>query len=191
MRELFKTTEGRFGFKDEKGRVVIPPTYDFALPFSEGVAVVCINGKMGQGKTGFIDEYGNIVIDFLYDGARSFCEGLAQVELNKNGKRTTGFINHAGQLAIPMVYNFAMSFRKGLAPVCVGESWVTGKFGCIDKSNQLVIPLEYDYLEPICGDYFVFKSQGHWGIIDSGQNIISPIFKSQRELINYLTPIVR
>ena len=164
--KLFKTEEEKYGFKDDAGRTVIPAVYDFALPFSEGLAAVCSGGRMGYGKTGFINENGDTVIDFIYDGARSFSEGLAQVELKTGGVQKTGFIDHSGALVIPMNYNYAMSFRNGLAPVCIGESWVGGKFGCIDKTGREVIPVIYDYLEPLeTPGHFKVKSGGSWSEI--------------------------
>src|SRR5438445_13333722 len=42
--------EGKFGYIDKTGKVVIPLTYDEAYDFREGLARVEINGK-----TGFVD----------------------------------------------------------------------------------------------------------------------------------------
>lgn len=187
MKILFQTESGLYGFKDPDGEIVIAPIYDFALPFSEGMAVVCRGGKMGYGKTGFIGESGEIIIDFIYDGARSFSEGLAQVERVVNGVRTTGFIDKKGETVIPMIYNYAMSFHYGVAPVCIGESWVNGRFGCIDKNGRIVIPIEYSYLELIGQDRFIVKQNGKWGIIDRSENPVTPYFDSQKALQNYLS----
>lgn len=180
------TSDDHYGFNDELGRVCIPPIYDFALPFSEGLAVVSIGGKMGIGKTGFIAEDGSVAIDFIYDGARSFSEGLAQVELVQNGEHKTGYIDHYGRLVIPMDYNFAMSFRDGVAPVCVGESWVKGKYGCIDTRGEIVIPLKFDYLEPYSLGLFIAKYDGKWYLIDLEQKDHSPKFNTQKDLSVYL-----
>ncbi|MCY9696372.1 WG repeat-containing protein [Paenibacillus alginolyticus] len=37
--------KGKFGFMDQNGKVVIEPKYTMALPFSEGLAPVLLNGK--------------------------------------------------------------------------------------------------------------------------------------------------
>ena len=69
----------KFGFIDKTGKVVIPPIYDLAWHFSEGLAGVEKNGKRG-----FVDKTGKVVIPLIYDSAYSFSEGLAVV--GKNGK---------------------------------------------------------------------------------------------------------
>ena len=40
-----------FGFIDRKGEEIVPAVYECALSFSEGLAMVCKNGKCG-----FIDK---------------------------------------------------------------------------------------------------------------------------------------
>jgi hypothetical protein len=79
---------GKFGFFDESGRIVIEPLFDFVVPFSDSLAVVC-NGcaiqtagehrKYEGGKWGYINHKGEIVIELQYDKANSFENGKAQV----------------------------------------------------------------------------------------------------------------
>jgi hypothetical protein len=69
--------EGRIGFLDKNGEVVIPAKYNFAESFHEGLASVKLNGKYG-----FIDKTGKEIIPPKYDDAGSFNEGLASVKLN-------------------------------------------------------------------------------------------------------------
>lgn len=84
----FKADSGKWGFKDEKGTIVIEPKYDDIASFSEGLVAVNI-GKQGLfgsgGKWGFIDEAGKRVIDFLYDEVSNygFNEGIAFVAITK------------------------------------------------------------------------------------------------------------
>ena len=61
--------------------------YDDAYNFSEGLALVKLNGKYG-----YIDKQGNEVIPLKYDYANNFLEGLALVRLN--GKY--GYIDKQG-----------------------------------------------------------------------------------------------
>jgi hypothetical protein len=49
--------QGKYGYIDATGRVVIKPQFDGALPFTEGLAAVSI-GK----KWGFIDSSGKVVV---------------------------------------------------------------------------------------------------------------------------------
>ena len=59
--------DGKWGFIDIDGNMVIPPTYEGANSFSMGLAAVRMDGRWG-----FIDEKQNIVIPCIYDGAEYF-----------------------------------------------------------------------------------------------------------------------
>jgi len=93
---------GKFGFFDTSGKIVINARWDFVSPFSEDFAAVC-NGcqkeMVGEhsiirgGQWGFIDLTGNVVIPLKFEEARIFEQGSAQVKINgiwtridKNGK---------------------------------------------------------------------------------------------------------
>ncbi len=54
--------EGKFGFVDETGKMIINPQFDTANSFSEGLAVVKQNDKFG-----FIDKTGKIVINTQFE----------------------------------------------------------------------------------------------------------------------------
>lgn len=102
----------KWGYLNKTGSVYIPFTYDFAYPFSEGLAAVVKNNKLG-----FIDSKGELKIDYLFDFAHDFCmfsEGLARVSIN--GKDL--YINKNGKIVIPAKYQFCDSyFSEGLAYV--------------------------------------------------------------------------
>ncbi len=79
---------GRVGFFDERGRVVIPPRFDFVVPFAEGRAAFCQgcreeqegeHGTLVGGLWGFIDRKGRIVIAPTFEKADSFEGGKARV----------------------------------------------------------------------------------------------------------------
>lgn len=80
--------EGRFGFFDEQGKVAIEPRFDFAAPFSEGLAAACRGCTRKQdgehwtvsgGKWGYINRSGEEAIPFAFDEAGPFEEGRASV----------------------------------------------------------------------------------------------------------------
>ncbi len=66
---------GKVGYIDKKGEIVITPQFDTAWPFSEGLALI-----EDDGKYGYIDKKGEIVITPQFDYARSFSEGLALIK---------------------------------------------------------------------------------------------------------------
>ena len=67
----------KMGFIDKTGKEIVPPKYDDAGVFIEGLAKVKLNGKWG-----LIDKTGKEIVPPKYDDAGVFIEGLAQVELN-------------------------------------------------------------------------------------------------------------
>ena len=73
---LAVVVDGKHGFIDMTGRMVIPPTFDFVWQFSEGRASAWQNGRAG-----FIDRTGTFVIPARFEYAKAFHEGLAEVEL--------------------------------------------------------------------------------------------------------------
>jgi hypothetical protein len=48
---------GKYGYIDKTGKIVIKPQFDKAYDFSEGLASISLNGKWG-----FIDNTGKIAI---------------------------------------------------------------------------------------------------------------------------------
>ncbi|MEO1260842.1 MAG: WG repeat-containing protein [Bacteroidota bacterium] len=80
---------GKFGFIEGMGNVVIPPRYDAVNAFKEGLAAVAINGLFG-----YIDKEGNWVIKPVYQNAQSFNKGVAKVW--RNG--AWALINREGKL---------------------------------------------------------------------------------------------
>lgn len=133
----------KYGYIDSAGKVVVPPSFDSANSFSEGLAVVTVkSGRARQqfAKAGFIDLTGKIAIVPKYDDASDFRDGLARVTLN--GK--SGFIDKAGNVVIPLRYEEGprahpwgvSDFSDGLAQI-FDLNREDGGF--IDKTGSVVL----------------------------------------------------
>lgn len=109
---------GVWGYKDDSGRTVIPPLFDSALEFSEGLAAVRLNGC-----NHFIDNKGGCAINCSgYDSVKSFSGGVAAVR--KNG--LWGYIGRGGNVISEPRYIRASSVRNGKAIVLeVGAEYET------------------------------------------------------------------
>jgi hypothetical protein len=94
---------------------VIPPQFEFAESFSEGLARVTLPGKQG---TGFIDPSGKCVLR-LSQGAERFVEGVAAsctlISRLSAFEPRCGFIDKTGRFVIPPQRGRAMAFSDGLA----------------------------------------------------------------------------
>lgn len=80
---------GQMGFFDERGQRLVAARYDFAQPFSQGLAAVCrecqreYDGEHYRyvgGQWGYIDYLGNEVIPLQYEVAEPFVDGRALVQ---------------------------------------------------------------------------------------------------------------
>lgn len=120
------------GYINKSGQFIIEPRFEAAGCFSEGLAPVVINGKLG-----YIDYTGNVVIAPRFDRGELtvFTNGMAPVKLQ--GK--TGYINRAGDIVVDARFDKGEYFRNGLAAVQIG-----GKWGYVDRTGVLVIQPQYD-----------------------------------------------
>ena len=141
IRELFPVeVEGKFGYIDKTGKIVIAPKFDYASGFTEGLAEIRV-GNPETGLFGYIDTSGKIVIKPKYQSAGTFSEGVAivsdpkgQVIIDKNGK-------HLLRLNLDMA---ELGFSEGLAAKALIFKEKIGVFyGFIDKTGKVIIPPTY------------------------------------------------
>jgi hypothetical protein len=138
---LFRIAEnGRYGYIDNTGKMVVQPQFVWGSDFKRGFADVYVCGRIVSmddkgnllphvraklklearkigGKFGFVDASGQIRIPAQYDEARWFSEGLAAVRVGTKW----GYIDEAGQTAIGFQYAQANDFQHGRAVVVFGE----------------------------------------------------------------------
>lgn len=194
--------EGKFGYKNKQGEIVIEPKYDEAWHFSEGLAPVRIGKHWGyinekgdavsefifdrifplekgtaqfvlNGKSGFVDSTGTIIIQPKFDNAYPFYEGLAPVKMNDKW----GFIDKKGSLVIDFQFNSAMIFQEGLAPVNK-----SGKWGYINKSGDPVINFRFDKADQFNDGRALVSVDRKYGYIDkTGSFVIKPQFEDAQD----------
>jgi len=121
---------GKYGFINRSGKIIIPPAYDEAQPFQQGLSCVRIGNKYG-----FIDPEGRMVIQPQFDQAFSFSEDLAGVKIGGQW----GFTDKSGKLVIEPQYNHALPFREGLASVRTKTV-----AGYIDKTGKMAFTIDPD-----------------------------------------------
>ena len=120
----------RIGYIDKTGSFAIAPAYEYASDFSEGVAVVTIEGKYR-----IIDTKGNLVAN-LPSGVESVDdsrEGLLLAVMA--GKR--GFLSHKGEWVLSPRHEYVSPFFEGLALIAVQQN-SAGSFGCKQTTRRLV-----------------------------------------------------
>lgn len=108
--------DGKYGYQNSAGELVIPAVYLTAEPFTpDGLGLVSqdIVGDGWPFDHGFIDPTGATVIPLRYQYLNQFSEGFAVAQ--RDGKY--GYITTSGSVAIDFIYSEASDFQDGKAVV--------------------------------------------------------------------------
>jgi serine/threonine-protein kinase len=114
---------GKWGYINKSGTVVVAPQFDYAMPFSSGLALVVTNAKIPN--IGYLRESGQIAIKPQFWRVNAFSEGLAVVE----SCGQYGFINTKGHVVIFPQFIEVLRFSEGLAAVRISERTEGGQTG--------------------------------------------------------------
>lgn len=127
-----------FGYIDTTGKVVIEPKFDEAKRFSEGLASVNIDGKMG-----FINKDGDYIIRPAYAFAQHFQDGHCFVgRATDTYEPIWGVINKSGLLTVNFQYETAKGFEFGIGVVSLDDEYYY-----IDPLGNKVIEHTFTYAE--------------------------------------------
>lgn len=170
---------GKAGYIDRTGKIVLEPKFDGASYFSEGLARVSFGRDtiITEGfNQGFIDENGKVVIEPKWDAVSHFSEGLACVKIGGDVVKPVGmsitknrgryaFIDKTGKEVIKLNDASCRSFSEGLASF--EKHGIYGE-GFIDKTGKVMIPPngmggQSDFSD---GLKFVIRNEGKLGYID-------------------------
>lgn len=181
--------DGKYGYTDHQGAMVISPQFDHASAFHEGLATV----RTGR-KWFFINEQGQevITLDSSILGiieVGQFSEGLCPIRkttiLDKKPTRKYGYLNTDGKLAIPAVFDGAGPFQNGIAIVdsLNLEDYRPGQEGgiprdraLIDTQGKLLTPYIFRRITPFNEAGFAEVTQagtGKQGIIGKDGQILT------------------
>jgi hypothetical protein len=116
---FYSPDNGKYGYKNGSGKIVVSAHYELAYPYTEGMAAV-----REAGKYGYLDETGKEVVAPRYDFTWRFIGGYATV---KQGDKF-GFIDKSGKEVVPPSYEEANNFHggccyKGMAHVKEHGKW--------------------------------------------------------------------
>ena len=193
--------EGKYGFINQRGEMVVSLQYDYAESFSDGRALVQKNAS----QYGFIDAHGKEIIPTMFSRAYSYSENHAFVQSDNKW----GVVDLHGNLVVPFLYdtdhmNTKTVFHNGIAIVCKdgkygaiatnggavvpciyalilafvdGRAYAQrdGKFGFLDTQGYEIVPCIYDKIEYFNEDgWALAKKDGQWGALDRDGNIVEP-----------------
>jgi hypothetical protein len=175
---------GKWGFINRSGALVIQPEFELTGSFSEGLAFV-----VRDRKRGFVDRKGDLVIPPSFEMAQGFSEGLAPVR-PRGGK--WGYIDKSGTFVIPPQFDMAMPFNEGLAFVVnmeIGQRVSRGEY-CIDKTGKIVLNPGGPFFEGLAVVNEGTYTQGRWGYRNrQGEYVIAPQFADARRFSEGLAAV--
>ncbi|HEY9881492.1 MAG TPA: WG repeat-containing protein [Leptolyngbyaceae cyanobacterium] len=162
---------GKAGYMNQQGAIVIAPQFDEAWAFSEGLAAVRVGSQWG-----FIDKTGAYAIPLQFTTRpENFSDGLAIIH-TENG--LTGAIDRTGAIAIQPQPNYMTSFSEGLAAISIN-----GQTGFVDKTGAIVIQPRFEQVRAFSDGLAAVKvrsvptASALWGYIDrTGAFVIAPQF---------------
>jgi hypothetical protein len=135
---LFPAPQGStWGFIDGRGKVVIAPHFEAALPFSEGLAAV-----KREGRWGYIDRNGTEVIPIRYRTVQSFRGGVAIVDSGLPD-HPVGLIDTNGSWVTQPVFR-SLSAANGPDGLILGQKEPGEGYNFYDRSGK-----------PVLGPYFL------------------------------------
>ena len=134
---------GRFGFVDGRGRVVIRPQYHLAASFSEGLAAVVVLGKRNEALLAFIDRKGRMAIRPFDGSGTKFSSGVARVLFGGSYL----YIDKKGSWTSLASYHDAEDCTEGLCAVMM-DPLGPKRWGYIDTSGAVIVKGQYGWAEP-------------------------------------------
>ena len=184
----YPITKGKkYGFMDDKGKVIIPTIYDEVFKYNyeatfENDLFPVKNGTLW----GYCNLKGEIVIPASYYNVYPFSGGLALVELAKDiapdYNKNRAFIDYTGkQITKHDMYDHNDFLDKPLVKenLIAIKEFKSAKWGYLNTQGRTEIPFVYDYALPFSEGLGLVKKNGLYGFIDkTGKEVIKVQYAS-------------
>ena len=171
-RALFATSQGKYGYLDIQGNVIIPPIYDIAYDYHENIALVGINNN--QGETGFqiIDTNGRPKGSVRLSGCLldiRFSDNKLLFKEQRSGQ--LGFLDKEGNV---LSYLPEFIFRASRSSDQMVIVHTTDGAGSTDYTGKPLIPTLYEDMQVVGNDRIAACREGQWELLDAKGNPVTP-----------------
>ena len=187
---------GKWGYINRLGQVVIEPQFDYACGFGSGkLAVISSNNRKG-----LISEDGNILVEPLYKKLQILNEkyfavsgdslwGIMKTDRSKiteekysnvyifpgkmfltryNGLK--GLVNTEGNTIVPVKFNYLVTEDS-----CFIKTVSKNGKGLYHISGKEIIPDQYEDVDVVKGKIFMLKKNSKWGAVSENKDTLFPI----------------
>jgi len=170
---------GKWGFIDAKGRVVVEPKFDQALAFSSGMGAI----RVGK-QWGYVDGSGSVRISPRLNDAIAlpFC-GAGAIVYDPQQRLT--FIDTKGNLIPTKAWESYSGCREGVMGVREKRKW-----GFMSTDGKMLIEPQFEDAS-LFGEALVgVKMKDKWGFVDRGGRwVIEPQFDATGTFQEGLAPV--
>lgn len=174
---LIYTRSGKYGYMDTHGKIVIPPIYDLAYDFSEGVALVGITNK--EGETGYqvIDRKGDIRFGIQLSNSllsHRFGNGFLMYKELDTGRCC--YLNIKGSPLLYLPENVIESYHFNHKATVFQT---TAGTGIINLKGKILIPAHYEDAFVAGDKRIALRTKGMWSLVDfDGQPLSDTLYEA-------------
>lgn len=159
--KLYPAVQGElWGFVDSTGKVVLSYQYEEVWSFSENLAMVRFDGKVG-----YINKAGIRVVQPIYNDGEPFHNQLAVVE--KDG--LYGIIDQRGKVVLPLEYEIVDGPDNGFYIISKGEF-----YGFADTKGNIIQEPVYENMDPFSEGLAAVTKEGLTGFVDTTGKLVIP-----------------
>ena len=137
---------GKWGYADEHGKIILDAVYSSARLFEDSIAQVAMNGKWG-----IIRKDGSQITPFTYQSMHPFEKNNFCMMRNHNG--LVGFVDHNGKEILAPTYDDIINFRNNID---IGISRIGSKYGIVSSTKEIIPPI-FEKVREI-GPYSIYGS---------------------------------
>ncbi|GAB4395608.1 MAG: hypothetical protein OHK0053_04920 [Microscillaceae bacterium] len=169
--------DGKWGYLDLKGNLVIPFQFAQVHPFAEGRALVSQDESQLLARWQIINGQGQVVAN-LPEGVEWLDFTFEQGFIRGRKNNEVFYINREGQILAAPILKMGCPFVGEYAQVVVEENGQT-LWGLLNREGKWALPPIYDFEGKFYSDfenrYFIVAQKGQWGLVEvKSQKTILP-----------------
>lgn len=165
--------DGKYGYMNRYGEVVITPDYQFAGYFVNGLAIVGNDNKYGA-----INKMGEIIIPFTYSSLSDFIQGRSIIEIDEK----LGMIDRNNKVILNTEYEDLGDLSSELIYFSKGI-----RYGYTDIFGNTKIDVHFDEAYSFSNGRALVEIGDYQALIDTkGNYILEPTFEKLTQLTDSL-----